>query len=262
MLDKKIKVIAVVSPKGGAGKTTTTANLSAAFSNRGISVLALDTNITTPALGLHFGITKPSITFKEVLDKNLPVSRAINFYNEYLHVIPSAMSIELKYRPLPLQEKIAKLANHYDLLLTDLVKRYDLILLDSAPGFNAESISAMLTSDALIMVTNPELPAVIAAAKGVDYARLLKRKVLGIVLNKVRNRSYELSREEIEKAIGVKVIAEIPYDNNIPESIAHKIPVIESKRLSTASISYRELCADLLGEVYVYNLMEWLIKKL
>ncbi len=250
MLDKKIKVIAIVSPKGGAGKTTTTANLGVVFSMYGKKTLVLDTNVTTASLGLHFGLINPPVTFKDVLDQNFHLSKAIYTYNAKLHVIPSALSLEIKYKPLTLQDKIRKLTNHYDILLTELVKKYDIILLDSAPGFNAESIAAMLASDGIITVTNPDLPSVIATTKSVEYAKLLKIPVLGIILNRVKNKSYELHKDEIEKAIGIKIISEIPEDENISRALANKTPVVDFKSLSKASTSYKELGALLLNTQY------------
>lgn len=250
MLSKNIRVLAVVSPKGGSGKTTTTANLAVALSEYKKYILALDTNVTTASLGLHLNIEHPPVTFKDVLDKNFSILKAIYFYNKFLQVIPSALSIELKYKPIVLQEKIRKLTNHYDILLSGLVNRYDLILIDSAPGFNAEAIAAMQAADGLLIITNPEVPAITVAAKGIEYAKLLNRPVVGVVLNKVAGKWYEVSKEEIEESLGVKVLAEIPYDTKVPESIANKTPVVSYASKSPASIAFKRLGADLIGEEF------------
>ena len=64
-------VIAVMSPKGGVGKTVTTANLAAALSfvyNK--KVLAVDTNTSTASLGLHFDVLYPERTIHDALEKN------------------------------------------------------------------------------------------------------------------------------------------------------------------------------------------------
>lgn len=192
----------------------------------------------------------PPVTFKEVLDKNFSILKAMYFYNKYLQIIPSALSIELKDEPLAISEHIRKLTDHYDILLSDVVRRYDLILIDSAPGFSIEALAAMQTADALLLVTNPEFPAIAVTTKSVEYARFLKRPIIGIVLNKVRGKDYELSKEEIEKALGVKVIAEIPDDPKVPESIAYRIPVVSYSPKSPASIAYKKLAAQLIGEEY------------
>ncbi|MBI4159000.1 AAA family ATPase [Candidatus Woesearchaeota archaeon] len=253
---KKNKVIAITSPKGGSGKTTTAANLAVVFSLYGKKTLVLDTNIGTASLGLHFGLTNPPVTLKEVIDKNFPITNAIYTYNSKLHVIPSALSIELRYKPATLQERIRRLTDYYDILLTRLVQKYDIVILDTAPGFNAESIAAILASDAIIMVANPDLPSAIAATKGVEYAKLLKRNVLGIVLNRVKHKSYELKSEDIGRSLGSRILSEIPEDENIARAIAHKMPIVDFKNMSKASIAYKKLGAKLLNFSYKPTIFE------
>lgn len=251
ILSENVRVLAVVSPKGGAGKTTTTANLAVALSSVfNKYILALDTNITTASLGMHLDIVHPPVTFKDVLDKDFSILKAMYFYNKYLQVVPSALSIELKDKPMVIQDKIISLANHYDILLGDVVRRYDLILIDSAPGFGIEALAAMQTADALLIVTNPEFPAIAVTAKSIEYASILKRPVVGVVLNKVRGKSYELSKEDIESALGVSIIAEIPDDPKVPEAIANRIPVVLYDPVSPASIAYKRLAALLIGKDY------------
>ena len=52
-----------------------------------------------------------------------------------------------------------------DYLLNQLHKKYDLILLDCAPGFDIEAIATMNVAGGLLLVTNPEYPAVVSAVK-------------------------------------------------------------------------------------------------
>lgn len=248
MLPKNVKVVAIVSPKGGSGKTTTTANLAVALSEFKKYILALDTNVTTASLGLHLNISHPPVTFEDVLSKDFSILNAIYFYNKHLQVIPTALSIELRYKPMLLQEKITQLTNQYDIILSELVNRYDLVIIDTAPGFNAESIAAMQAADSLLMVTNPEVPAIMVAAKGIEYAKLLNRQVVGVILNKVTGKWYEVSKEEVEESLGVKVLAEIPLDMKVPESIANKTPVVSYAPKSHASIAFKKLGAGLIGE--------------
>ena len=268
ILPEKVRVLAVVSPKGGSGKTTTTANLAVALSSFNKYILAVDTNITTASLGIHFDIVHPPVTFKEVLDNNFSILKAMYFYNKYLQVIPSALSIELKDEPLAISEKIRKLTDHYDILLSDVVRRYDLILIDSAPGFSTEALAAMQTADALLLVTNPEFPSIAVTTKSVEYAKYLKRPIIGIVLNKVSGKSYELTKEEVEESLGVKVIAEIPDDPKVPESIAYRIPVVSYSPRSPASIAYKQLAAQLIGEEYeeskagLWWRIKWFVKQI
>ncbi len=252
---KKRKVIAVISPKGGTGKTTTIANLSIILSNFKKYILILDTNITNNSLGLHFGIINPKITFKDVIDNKVDILQSIYFYNEYLQIIPSTLSLDV-YKISKLERMMGNLTEYYNIMLSRLLRKYDLILLDTISGINRESIAAMLAADALIIVSNPDLSTVMMTAKAINYANSIKRPIIGIVLNKIKNEDYELTKEEIEESTGVKVIGEIPEDNNVPKSIADKIPVVLFKNSSSASIGFKRLACNLTGTKYNPSILD------
>ncbi|MBS3051549.1 MAG: P-loop NTPase, partial [Candidatus Aenigmarchaeota archaeon] len=61
------RIIAVVSGKGGVGKTTMVANIGTALSKLGKNVIILDANLTTPSLGMHLGVPLYPVTLHDVL---------------------------------------------------------------------------------------------------------------------------------------------------------------------------------------------------
>ena len=67
------RFIALVSGKGGVGKTTATLNIGHALSKQGKKVLLLDANMVTPNLALQLGILNPKDTLNQFLrkEKNL-----------------------------------------------------------------------------------------------------------------------------------------------------------------------------------------------
>lgn len=251
-MNRKGNVLAVMSPKGGVGKTVTTVNIAVALSTLfNKKILAIDTNVTTASLGFHFNMLYPKVTIYDVLRKDFSINSAIYSYNENLDIIPASIVIEERDQDINVMERnVRRLVNHYDILLTNLVKKYDLILLDSAGGFGIEAIATMQVADGLLLVTNPEYPAVVATAKSVEYAKHMGVPMGGIVLTKVRGKGYELSKHEIEEALKVKVIEEVPMDNSVPKSIALKMPVLVFNPHCRASVAYKKIAASLFGEVY------------
>jgi len=49
------KIYAILSGKGGVGKTTTAINLGTTLNHLGESVIIVDANLTTPNIGIHLG---------------------------------------------------------------------------------------------------------------------------------------------------------------------------------------------------------------
>ena len=258
---RKGNVLAIMSAKGGTGKTATTANLAAALATEfKRKILAVDTNITTASLGLHFGIDSPKITIYDVLKKEFPIQSAIINYSNNLDIIPASLKkLEIKNNEkdvFSIAEQTRKLVYYYDILLSQVVKNYDLVLLDSAGGFSFESLATMEVADGILFVTNPEYPALLATAKAVSYSKILGVPTGGIVLNKVKNKSYEVSSDDIMDLLKMRIAKKIPNDEYVPESISKGVPVVLYKKNSAASTAYKQLAGALIGEEYIPTISE------
>lgn len=232
------KVIGIISLKGGVGKTSSVANLGAALAGFGKKVLVVDANFSAPNLGLHLGLPNPEITLHDVLLNRASINEAIYEHSAGFHLIPGAY-ISRKVNPLGLKEKIRHLKDHYDA-----------ILIDSSPNLNDEMLSTMMASDMLLVVTSPDYPTLSATLRAVRLAKQKKTPITGLILNRVRNKSFELSIQDIEEAAEVPVISVLPEDIRVPESIASTTPVTLHKPKSNPAIEYKKLAASLIGEKY------------
>ncbi len=232
------KIIGIVSGKGGVGKTTTTVNIGVALQKLGKKACVFDANITTSNLGLHLGITDYPVTSHELLKGRRAPSDSVFVHHSGMRVIPGSLSLEN-----------AKAVNIMNLkqLLGALAKKYDFVLVDGAPGIDRETLSVVEASDEIIVVTNPDMPAVTDAIKIIEVAKNNKAKIRGVVVNKRRNRDYELSAQEIETAAGVPIIGAVPEDENILRAISEKSPVVISRERAPSARAFKRIAADIAG---------------
>lgn len=231
-------VIGLVSAKGGVGKTTVTSNLGVVLANQGENVLLVDGNITTPTLGMHFGVAPKGNTLKEVLENKIPLRNAVKVHSSGVKLLPSSLAPEKNYPdPEGLKEKIGAIRN-----------MYDYILIDGAAGIGREVIASMEASDVLLVVTNTEITSAVSACKIIKLAEMMSIPVMGIVVNKSFNTRHQMTTSEMEELCERKVIGTIPFDSRIPESLHRQAPVSSEKRSSKAVHSFRKLAAVVSGK--------------
>jgi MinD-like ATPase involved in chromosome partitioning or flagellar assembly len=230
------KVIGVVSLKGGVGKTSSVVSIGAALSELGKKVLLVDGNFSAPNLGLHLDILEPKKTLHHVLNDEADIDEAIHEAHG-MDVLPSSIFHNYSIEPLKLKNK-----------LRSLKKKYDMILIDSSPSMDRETLSVISASDELLVVTTPDYSTLSMTLKSVNLAKKKGTPILGIILNKVHNKNFELSLEDIEKTSEVPVMAVIPHDLNMLKSQAHFLPSVYLKPRSSGSTEYRKLASTLVGE--------------
>lgn len=226
------KLIVVSSGKGGVGKTTTSVNLAAALAQRGKNVILVDGNLTTPNIGLHLGLTKFPITMNDVLRGEANLTDAIYIHPLKFKLLPGSLSIR-SFSEINSKKLTA--------LFSDLKDMADFVIVDSAAGLGNESVSIMKLADEIIIVTNPELPAVTDAFKIVTLAREIGIPVKGVVLNKVRKENYDLGLKAIEGLLETPITIAISEDKNMREALYLKKPIVHTRPKSLTAKHYHTL---------------------
>ncbi len=236
------RLITVASGKGGVGKTTMVANLGAALAQMGKDVLIVDANLTTPNLGLHLGMPLPSVTLHDVLAGDAFITEAIAMHPSGIRVIPAGISLNDLKRADPRELG--------DIVL-DLIGVSDIVLIDAPAGLEEGGVAALEAGDDLLLVTNPELPAITDALKTRKIAEEVGTDCIGVILNRVRNEITETTVNEVEAMVDAPVIGIVPEDLEVRKAIAAKNPVVIANPNAPASIAIKQIAAQLVGEVYI-----------
>jgi septum site-determining protein MinD len=235
------RVISVVSGKGGVGKTTIVANLGVVLAEMGVDTTVIDCNLTTPNLGFHLGMPIFPKNLHDVLKGKEKISDAIYEHDSGLKIIPAGLGIDDLKGIDP-----RRLSN----ALLGLYGTTDIVIIDAAAGLGREAVSAIENSDELLIVTNPELPAVLDSLKAYKLAESIGIKSFGVVLNRISGKRYELNEYEISNLIELPIVAKIREDENIRKSIAMRIPIVKYKPYSKTSYEIKMLAAKISGKTF------------
>jgi len=239
------KVISVISGKGGVGKTTIVANLGIVLSEMGVDTTVIDCNLTTPNLGFHLGMPIFPKNLHDVLKGKEKISDVIYEHDSGLKIIPAGLGINDLRGIEP-----RRLSN----ALLGLYGTTDIIIIDAAAGLGREAMAAIENSDELLIVTNPELPAVLDAVKAYKLAESIGIKVFGVILNRVTGKKHELDEYEVSNLIELPIVAKIREDENIKKAISMRIPIVKYKPYSRTSYEIRMLAAKIAGKPFEFEI--------
>ncbi|RIL08812.1 MAG: hypothetical protein DCC75_08000 [Proteobacteria bacterium] len=261
-------VIGVLNQKGGVGKTTTSANLSAALAQLGKKVLVADidpqSNLTTH-LGLFSRDTSegeqqveqdpPSNTIYEVLKGAKPLEEVIVSRSPNLDVAPSSLFLsaaDLELGGVVGRELILKRA------IAPIRDRYDVVLVDCPPALGLLTLNALASVDQVIVPVQSEYLALhgvrqlldtIDQVKSIYNPALVVGGVL-ICLHDTRKRLARAVSETIRSYFGDLVFETVIRTNvALAEAPASGQSIFEYAPKSTGAEDYLALAQEVLSKV-------------
>ncbi|MBO5555764.1 MAG: Mrp/NBP35 family ATP-binding protein [Oscillospiraceae bacterium] len=209
------KVIAVVSGKGGVGKSLVTSLLASEMQRRGHNCAVLDADITGPSIPKSFGIHQHATGTDEYL---IPVTT---------HTGMQIMSINLilEDETEPVVWRGPVIAGAVTQFWTDVLWRdVDFMFVDMPPGTGDVPLTVFqsLPIDGVVIVTTPQDLVGMIVAKAVNMAAMMNVPVLGIVENMSYYKCPDCGKEhaifgeskaaETAKAFGIPHYVRLPID--------------------------------------------------
>ena len=215
------KVIAVVSGKGGVGKSTVTAMLAVAMAREGKKVAVLDADITGPSAPTAFGVTECQGANESGLYPALSAGG--------IQVMSINLLLDNPADPVVWRGPV--IAGAVKQFWTDVIwEDVDYLFVDMPPGTGDVPLTVFqsLPVDGVVIVTSPQDLVSMIVAKAVKMANMMHIPVLGLV----ENYSYlqcpdcgkkirvfgESHIEDIAGALHLPVLARLPIDPAIAEA--------------------------------------------
>lgn len=244
-------ICSVASSKGGVGKTTLVANLGTLLSMPDNKVLLVDADLASGNLGLHLGLKNPDLTLHDILSaEDVSIESAIYEGLKGVSLLPSGSSLEGF-----LDAKVGELSR----VIPRIAERFDVVLIDTPPGINRGSIIPLRASERVLLVTTPDPLSISAVLNTEKVLGLLEKKVLGIVMNRWRKRSFirrlfgketQVTPEEVESKLDKKILGVIPKDENVRRSAEVVEPVVIYKPKSPASKAFEKVASKIRRDLF------------
>ena len=216
------KVIAVASGKGGVGKSFVTTMLAASAARKGIKVGILDADITGPSIPKAFGLSGGTIQSEHGIE---PVVS-----NGGIRVMSLNMLVEDPTDPVVWRGPV--IAGAVKQFWTDVHwGDLDVMFVDMPPGTGDVPLTVFqsLPVDGVVIVSSPQKLVEMIVGKSVKMAKMMDKKVLGLV----ENMSYficpdcskkheifgESQAESLAKRFGIDNVVRLPINSDFARTI-------------------------------------------
>ncbi|HEX5054747.1 MAG TPA: P-loop NTPase [Planctomycetota bacterium] len=245
--------IAVASGKGGTGKSFLATSLAVLLHRAGRRTVLVDCDFGLACDHLLLGV-KPTLTLQQLLAGQCTLDQALCTSPCGPRLLPGASGVRRMANPS--DKELLAFARE----LGDLALREDVLLLDLGAGISPATVLTMLGADWIVLVTQPEIAALVDAYAIVKCtAQLNEHARFLVVVNRVGTPgrgelAFQRLTEVARQHVGVELhyLGEIAEDGSVMQQRLGQLPLVASEPDAPMSVSLRamaqrlqELCGGL-----------------
>jgi septum site-determining protein MinD len=249
------RVVAFHSFRGGTGKSNTTANVAVMAARRGLRVGVIDTDIQSPGIHILLGIDQAALprSLNDYLWGRCAMAEAAHDVTDGLDptlegrvfLIPSSIDATDIARVMHDGYDVSLLHEGIGALVREL--SLDLLLLDTHPGLNEETLLSIAVSDAVAIVMRPDQQDYEGTHVTVSVARKLRVPAMMLVVNKTPS-VFDCAdvKQRVEAAYGCDVAAVLPHSDDLMAFSSRGVFVLDQPRHPLVAM-YDDLAGHVIG---------------
>ena len=236
------ELFAVLSGKGGTGKTSVCAGIATALAEQGKKVLCIDCDVGLRNLDISLGMTESgALSFLDVADGSYPLDRAARH--------PNYLSLSFLTAPMnTAAHEIDPAA--FEKMLLQAKRDFDYIFLDAPAGVDAGFRLAAKFADRFLVVTGAGPAAVRDAARVGDLLELMGKKNVRLIVNRVDRdmlSTVKMTVDDVMDSAGLPLMGIVLEDPNVTLAAAFGKPLLQYARRCGASRSFRKIANRIQG---------------
>ncbi|NPA50062.1 MAG: septum site-determining protein MinD [Epsilonproteobacteria bacterium] len=257
-------VFAVISGKGGVGKTTTSANLSLGTALEGKKSVVVDFDIGQRNLDMILGLENRVVyDITHVMDGEATLQQALIKDKRVDNLFFLAAS-QTKDKSVLNKDKVKT-------LIEQLKTEFDYIFLDSPAGIESGFEHTILYADYVIVVVNPEVSSIRDADRVIGLVDAKSQKAKNgkeveklLIINRIDpeliKKEEMLAINDILEILSIKLLGKVPEDKKVIDASNTGKPVILNEK-SPAGAAYKRIAQRLTGKEVPFEDVEFIQNK-
>jgi len=235
-------VVAVVSGKGGTGKTSVCAGVGVALAQSGSRVLCVDCDIGLRNLDISLGLTDAgALSFLDVSEGGYSLKEAT--------VHPDYPTLSFLTAPMnrPAEEISGEAFADF---LRQARQCFDFIFLDAPAGVDAAFRLVASAADRFLLVTGSGPAAIRDASRVGDLLELMGKTDVRLVVNRVDKSMLSVLKMTIDDIMdnaGLPLIGIVLEDSQVPLAAACSVPVVRFNKRADSVTAYKNIAKRLQG---------------
>ena len=226
------EVIAVLSGKGGTGKTSVCAGIATALARDGKTVLCVDCDVGLRNLDISLGLADTApLTFLDVCDGRAALRQ----------LQPHPQLPNLRFLTAPTNRTIEQIdGEQFFAMVMQARQMFDYVFLDAPAGVDAGFRLAATKADRILLVTGPDPASIRDAGRTGQILELMGKTQVRLIVNRVNPKlvnTMALTVDDVMDEAGLPLIGIVPDDTNVVLAAAFGKPLIlHSKKGAAAAV--------------------------
>ena len=236
------ELFAVLSGKGGTGKTSVCAGIATALAEQGKKVLCIECDVGLRNLDISLGLTDSgALSFLDVAEGNYSLDRAARH----------PVYLTLAFLTAPMNTAADEIDPEvFGRMLAQTKKEFDYIFLDAPAGVDAGFRLTARFADRFLVVTGAGPAAVRDAARVSDLLDMMGKRDVRLIVNRVDRdmlSTVKVTVDDVMDSAGLPLMGVVLEDPNVTLAAAFGKPLLQYARRCPAAKAFRKIANRIQG---------------
>jgi pilus assembly protein CpaE len=242
--ETKGRLVCVLGPKGGTGKTLTSCNLAVGLVATGARVLIIDLDLQFGDVALCLGLSPERTLYDLAVSPGSLDEEKLGAYT-----LQHPTGVHALIAPSHPDQASSVTVDLLREVYAVAIPRYDYLVVDTPPGFTAEVITTIDAATDLVMVGMLDSLSLKNTKLGLDTLRLMGHDdtQTTLLLNRAQSR-VGISQSDVVAILGREPDVYVPSDREIPRAVNEGVAIVAARPQSEPAASFRQLVSIITGE--------------